>query len=97
MLFNNNLILYRNIFFAGPRKKSLPEGNIKPLLFGEAARKLQKDFKTIPPPPFDLEHNCSPFITKNVDVQGYPAEIRSKTWDNFKFNRAILDCLYVGI
>ncbi|XP_032685608.1 m7GpppN-mRNA hydrolase isoform X1 [Odontomachus brunneus] len=78
----------------GPRKKSLPEGNIKPLLFGDAARKLQKDFKTIPPPPFDLEHNCSPFITKNVDVQGYPAEIRSKTWDNFKFNRAILDCLY---
>ncbi|KAL6262636.1 hypothetical protein P5V15_005429 [Pogonomyrmex californicus] len=82
------------------RKKSLPEGNIKSLLFGEAARKLQKDFKTIPPPPFvSLEHDSphdSPHLTKNyMDKPNYSTyEFRAKSWDNFSFDiQAILQAL----
>jgi len=66
-------------------------------VFGEAARKLQKDFKTIPPPPFvSLGHDSPPLLTKNyVGKQNYPIfEFRGKSWDNFSFDiQAILKVL----
>ncbi|KYM79586.1 mRNA-decapping enzyme 2 [Atta colombica] len=77
------------------RKKSLPEGNIKSMLFGEAVRKLQKDFQTIPPIPFvSLGHDSSLLLTKNYK-QNYPIfDFRVKTWDNFSFDiQAILKVL----
>ncbi|KAH0950144.1 hypothetical protein HN011_000550 [Eciton burchellii] len=75
------------------RKKSLPEGNIKSLLFGEAARKMQKEFRTIPPPSFvSLAQDGSPLLTKIGNPEHFVLEFRSKTWDNFKFDRqAILN------
>nr|XP_012220436.1 PREDICTED: m7GpppN-mRNA hydrolase [Linepithema humile] len=78
------------------RKKSLPEGNIKSLLFGDAARKLQKDFKTIPPPPFvSLEHDGTPVLKKSYmdNKDKFVFEFCSKAWDNFKFKEEIFKTL----
>ncbi|XP_024887916.1 m7GpppN-mRNA hydrolase [Temnothorax curvispinosus] len=77
------------------RKKSLPEGNIKSLLFGEAARKLQKDFKTIPPPPFVSLDSPSPLTKNYMGKQNSPTfEFRTKIWDNFSYDiQAILKVL----
>ncbi|KAL0131963.1 hypothetical protein PUN28_000022 [Cardiocondyla obscurior] len=75
------------------RKKSLPEGNIKSLLFGEAARKLQQDFKTISPSPFP-SLDSSPHVTNYANKQNNSFEFRSRTWDNFRFDfQAILKVL----
>jgi len=65
------------------------------MLFGEAARKLQKDFQTIPPIPFvSLGHDSSLLLMKNYK-QNYPIfDFRVKTWDNFSFDiQAILKVL----
>ncbi|XP_011872031.1 PREDICTED: m7GpppN-mRNA hydrolase isoform X1 [Vollenhovia emeryi] len=77
------------------RKKSLPEGNIKSLLFGEAARKLQKDFKTIPPPPFVGLDSPSLSMKNYTGKRNNPTfEFRSKVWNNFNFDiQAILKVL----
>jgi hypothetical protein len=63
------------------------------LLFGEAARKMQKEFRTIPPPSFvSLAQDGSPLLTKIGNPEHFVLEFRSKTWDNFKFDRqAILN------
>lgn len=76
------------------RKKSLPEGNIKSLLFGEAARKLQKDFKTIPPHPF-VSLDSPTLLTNYMGKPNNPTfEFRVKIWDNFSFDiQAILKAL----
>lgn len=59
-------------------------------MFGDAARKLQKDFATIPPPPFvSLEHDGMPVLKKNYidNKDKFVFDFRSKAWDNFKFNK----------
>ncbi|EZA53268.1 mRNA-decapping enzyme [Ooceraea biroi] len=85
------------------RKESLPEGNIKSLLFGEAARKMQQDMKTIPPPSFvSLAHDGSPLLTKTAmdNLEYLIFEFRSKAWDNFKLDKQAilvnLDSLYAA-
>jgi len=59
-------------------------------LFGEASRKLQKDFTTISPLSFvNLEHDGSPLLTKNyIDYQDpFAADFSLESWTNFKFDR----------
>ncbi|XP_020295379.1 m7GpppN-mRNA hydrolase isoform X2 [Pseudomyrmex gracilis] len=69
-------------------QRSLPSGNIKALLFDEAARKLQENFKTIPPS-FVNADDSRQILTKNnaIGQHSLTFEFRSKTWDNFKFDR----------
>lgn len=83
-----------DLSFSDSRKKSLPEGNIKSLLFGEAARKLQKDFKTIPPHPF-VSLDSPTLLTNYMGKPNNPTfEFRVKIWDNFSFDiQAILKAL----
>lgn len=81
--------MHENCFYPDCRKKSLPEENIKALLFGEAARKLQKDFKTISSLSFvNLEHD-GPLLTKNyMDYQERSAaDFYLENWQNFKFDK----------
>lgn len=95
------ILILHNYFYPDCRKKSLPEGNIKALLFGEAARKLQKDFKTISSLSFVNSEHDGQFLTKNYkDYKDFPAaNFRLENWQNFKFDRQeilkTLQSLYV--
>lgn len=75
--------------------KHLPQGNIKSLLFGEAAHQLQTDLKAMPSPFMTTDHNVLPFPPQNCfRSQECSSELFSNTWMNFKFDKqAILNCL----
>ncbi|XP_043794629.1 m7GpppN-mRNA hydrolase [Apis laboriosa] len=74
------------------RNIEFTEGNIKSLLFGKAANKLQTDLKSIPSPFMVMTHSTSHFFP--IETQKYPIECFSLIWANFKFDKqAILDCL----
>lgn len=77
------------------RNAEFPDGNLKSLLFGKAANKLQADLKTIPSPLVIMNHSASRFFPiDHVKAQNHSMEYCSMTWANFKFDKqAILDCL----
>ncbi|XP_076231037.1 decapping mRNA 2 [Calliopsis andreniformis] len=69
------------------RSAEFPEGNIKSLLFGKAASKLQTDLKSIPSP-FAMMENSK------IGTQKYKTEFSSMVWAHFRFDKqAILSCL----
>lgn len=78
-----------------PRNPKFPDGNIKSLLFGKAANKLQTDLKVIPSPFTVMTNSTSRFFPiDKIDAQEHSMECCSMIWANFKFDKqAILDCL----
>lgn len=72
------------------RNIRLAEGNIKSLLFGKAANKLQTDLKTMAYPFTVMDNGKSRYNR----TQKYSTEFCSTAWANFKFDKqAILNCL----
>ncbi|KAF3420005.1 hypothetical protein E2986_04885 [Frieseomelitta varia] len=78
-----------------PRNPKFPDGNIKSLLFGKAANKLQTDLKVIPSPFTVMTNSASRFFPiDKIEAQEHSMECCSMIWANFKFDKqAILDCL----
>ncbi|XP_017793788.1 PREDICTED: m7GpppN-mRNA hydrolase [Habropoda laboriosa] len=73
----------------------ISEKNIKSLLFGKAANKLQTDLKTMPSPFTVMDHGTSRiFSTDYIETKKYSTELCSIIWAHFKFDKqAILNCL----
>ncbi|KAG7189900.1 hypothetical protein KM043_006070 [Ampulex compressa] len=67
------------------------EGNIKSLLFGEAARRLQTDLKNMSPPFTATNRTASQSYAR---VHDYRSQLAPTIWSHFAFDKqAILNCL----